>query len=411
MKHFQILLLIPLLSLGCGRAAPVAKVGAAMPGSYYGAEKLELRTNADGRHVLVVTNVQPAASSQMSSLCASGSRPWTDYLLVTMKGNSLPKEGDAPTPIAGTYALSGTELTFTPKYPISKGATVEAFYATGGNLRELTPFQLTKNPWMMYQLLTETFIIPKPAPLEETRVLAVYPSADTLPENQLKFYIHFSAPMSRGFAYSSVYLFDDKGKDMDVPFLELGEELWNPTGTRFTLFFDPGRIKRELAPRQELGPALVEGKTYTLVVEAKWRDAEGHPLKQSLRKTFKVGPPDDQMPDLKTWKLTAPKAGTKQPVVVVFPEPLDHGLLERVLTISDPQGKPLAGKVQVADQERRWQFTPEQPWAGGTYELHVEAILEDLAGNNLARPFEVDLLKPIQREEKSDVLKLPFDVK
>ena len=33
---------------------------------------------------------------------------------------------------------------------------------------------------------------------------------------------------------------------------------------RFTLFFDPGRIKRGLLSQQELGIALHEGKRYTL---------------------------------------------------------------------------------------------------------------------------------------------------
>ena len=37
-----------------------------------------------------------------------------------------------------------------------------------------------------------------------TIVEHVYPSTDQLPENQLKFYLHFSAPMSRGEAYSRI---------------------------------------------------------------------------------------------------------------------------------------------------------------------------------------------------------------
>ena len=49
---------------------------------------------------------------------------------------------------------------------------------------------------------------------------------------------------------------------MDAPFLELDEELWSPDGTRFTLVFDPGRIKRGLKPREEAGPILEAGKSY-----------------------------------------------------------------------------------------------------------------------------------------------------
>jgi hypothetical protein len=45
------------------------------------------------------------------------------------------------------------------------------------------------------------------------------------------------------------------------------QELWNPEMTRFTLFFEPGRIKQGLVSRQELGPSLTSGRTYTLVID------------------------------------------------------------------------------------------------------------------------------------------------
>ena len=93
-----------------------------------------------------------------------------------------------------------------------------------------------------------------------TRVAAVYPSRDFLPENLLHFYIHFSAPMSRGEAYQRIKLIDSTGKPVDAPFLELDEELWSPDGTRFTLIFDPGRIKRGLRPREEVGTGAGVGQ-------------------------------------------------------------------------------------------------------------------------------------------------------
>ena len=38
------------------------------------------------------------------------------------------------------------------------------------------------------------------------------------------------------------------GQAVADPFLELDEELWSTDGRRFTLLFDPGRIKRGLKP-------------------------------------------------------------------------------------------------------------------------------------------------------------------
>src|SRR5262249_20228739 len=132
----------------------------------------------------------------------------------------------------------------------------------------------------------ETIVSLPRRPTVPTTVIHVYPSASRLPENQLKFYLHFSAPMSRGEAYQHIRLLDAKGKPIDLPFLELDQELWDAEGQRFTLFFDPGRIKRGLKPREEVGPALEEGKRYTLVIDRAWSDAEGNPLKETHRKTF-----------------------------------------------------------------------------------------------------------------------------
>ena len=45
-----------------------------------------------------------------------------------------------------------------------------------------------------------------------TRVDHVYPSADVLPDNQLKFYLHFSAPMRRGEAWQHIHLLKQDGQ-------------------------------------------------------------------------------------------------------------------------------------------------------------------------------------------------------
>ena len=72
-----------------------------------------------------------------------------------------------------------------------------------------------------------------------------------LPENLLKFYVHFSAPMSRGNIYDYIRLLNADGKQVELPFLEIDEELWDDSLTRLTLFIDPGRIKRGVLPLEE----------------------------------------------------------------------------------------------------------------------------------------------------------------
>ncbi|MCX7667077.1 MAG: hypothetical protein N2112_16210, partial [Gemmataceae bacterium] len=105
-----------------------------------------------------------------------------------------------------------------------------------------------------------------------THVVQVYPTSEMVPENLLKFYLEFSGPMKRGEVYKHVKILDAKGKPVVLPFLELDEELWDVTGTRLTLFIDPGRIKRGLKPREEDGPVLEAGERYTLEISTNWKD-------------------------------------------------------------------------------------------------------------------------------------------
>jgi hypothetical protein len=239
--------------------------------------------------------------------------------------------------------------------------------------------------------------------------VVVYPSRDTLPENLLKFYLHFSAPMTQGNIYRHVKLLDAAGKAIDMPFLELDEELWDATGQRLTLFLDPGRIKRGLKPREDIGPVLEEGKTYTLVIDAAWTDADDVPMKSTYKKIFKVSAPDESQPDIKSWKFATPTG--REPLVVTFPKPMDHALLQRMLWVSDARGDTVPGSVRVSDGETRWTFTPRAAWTPGEYSLIADTRLEDQSGNSLGRPFELDILRPVEKKIPKKTVQMPFQVK
>jgi len=163
-----------------------------------------------------------------------------------------------------------------------------------------------------------------------------------------------------------------------------------------TLLFDPGRVKRDLLPHQEAGTPLRAGSSYTLVVDGGWPDAQGRALAQEARKTFRVGAPDYDPPKTSDWRLTPPRAGSRDALVVDFPESLDRALLERVLEVEGGGGKRVAGAVSIDSNETRWRFTPDAPWTAGDYALRVAAILEDLAGNSLGRRFEVDVFEKVE---------------
>ncbi len=287
-------------------------------------------------------------------------------------------------PLAGSYRLEGAALVFEPRYPLQPGLRYRAIFRPLG---ESTPAP---------EALAKTFEIPNPNAGPVTSVEQVYPTTDRLPENQLKFYIRFTAAMSRGEAYERVSLLNAADEPISLPFLELEQELWDPEGRRLTLLFDPGRVKRDLLPNREVGSPLREGERYTLVVDREWRDAAGRPLTQGFRKEFEVGPPDHDPPSIVTWQITPPKAATRDPLVVGFPEPMDEALAVRVIEVKTGVGRGIAGSIQVDQHETRWQFRPDEPWASGDYVIDVATLLEDLAGNSLERPFEVDVFEKVE---------------
>ena len=204
--------------------------------------------------------------------------------------------------------------------------------------------------------------------------------------------------MTRG-ATPSIYLF-----------WNWNQELWDREGKRLTLLFDPGRIKRDLVPHEEVGTSITEGENYTLVIDRDWRDARGKSLKQDFKKFFSVVAADRETPNPQSWLLNAPQAGSVQPLSLEFPEPMDHGLLMRLLEVMDPQGNFVEGSIQVDRQETRWQFTPHKPWRTGDYSLSVDTTLEDLAGNRINRPFEVDVFERVEERITTTTVSLPFKV-
>jgi hypothetical protein len=325
---------------------------------------------------------------------------WQGLFSVYVNLESPALQGDRPA-VLGSYQVDSKALRFVPKYPLAAGLGYRAVF----NPAKLPDHAASE------KAIVSALALAKEASAADTVVQQVYPTADRLPENQLKFYLHFSAPMSRGESYRHIHLLDSAGKAIDLPFLELDEELWDPEGKRFTLFFDPGRIKRGLKPREEVGPALEEGKSYTLVIDSQWQDAQGSPLKESFRKAFSVSAPDDRQPDVNTWKIQPAPAGSSKPLLILFPKPMDHALLQRTIVLLDASGQKVAGTIAVGKEEKSWQFNPQKPWQASKYMLSVDRTLEDLAGNSLAHPFEVDEFHPIQKQVSAELVNLPLEIR
>jgi hypothetical protein len=160
-------------------------------------------------------------------------------------------------------------------------------------------------------------------------------------------------------------------------------------------------------PTNEIGSPIVEGKHYRLVIDRDWHDARGVPLIEGFVKAFSGGPSDRVTPDPKHWIVTPPKVGSLEPLTIEFPKPMDYALLQRMIQVPG-----VAGTVTVDSNETRWLFTPAAAWKAGNYQLTADNTLEDIAGNHLNRPFDVDLRKAPQKPQpESPTSSLHFTVR
>ena len=312
----------------------------------------------DGQREVVVSNVNPQSAATL--------------LVHAISGADAEVDADVPAMLGRVKQLDG-QLIFKPRFGFQPGQFYRATLSTNGSSGT--------DP------LTWQFEVPQPKTML-ARVSHVYPSGQSVPENLLRIYIHFSEPMSRGYAYKCLRLLDADGKHIEAAFLELHEELWDADGKRFTLLFDPGRVKKGLRPREESGAVLQAGQNYTLVIDKSWRDATGREMAHSQRKSFTVTAADTVQPDPAKWKVTPP-ADANGFLRVRFREPLDYAQLQHMISVN-VNNTEVDGHIRVLENETVWQFQPDV-WPTGTCELVVDSRLEDRCGNSPGRPFEFDL--------------------
>ncbi|WP_170118811.1 hypothetical protein [Dyadobacter jiangsuensis] len=277
-----------------------------------------------------------------------------------------------PVGILGLFEQKESGLLFTPMIPFTRGMHYD-IRVRGTRVGD--------------------FEIPENNAANVPSVTAIYPSADTLPENLLKIYLHFDQPMREGLSGKYVKLIKNERDTIEGAFLDLQPELWNPERTVLTLWLDPGRIKRDLQPNKRLGAPMQRGTHYRISVSQTWADVRGQHLAKSFQKNFITVAKDSLSPQPSQWALVPPVSGTKQALKIDFKEPLDHSLLREVFTIQNSAGEKVSGQWQPGKAEMQCNFIPDVNWKAGTYKVLIEPRLEDLAGNNLVRPFDRDITK------------------
>jgi hypothetical protein len=282
--------------------------------------------------------------------------------------------GDAKAPLFGSVSKEQAIVRFAPAMPFVPGESYRV------------ELQKSNGTWS-----TQRLLIPKPKAEAPTAVML---HSDTpFPANALKFYLHFSQPMEQGVFLERITLHRLDGSVVSGAFRET--ELWSPDGKRLTIWLHPGRQKTGVNLNRDEGPVLVEGETYTLKLAANWRSAQGVPLGQKHTFPITAGAVDHACPDPQRWKVTAPKRGTRDPLHLLFDEPLDPAMLYSALHVRR-NDQAVKGAIHLATDARSWSLIPAEPWPPGGYEIIIDPLLEDLAGNNLLGPFEVDRDLPVQ---------------
>jgi hypothetical protein len=285
-------------------------------------------------------------------------------------------------PLAGRFEIDHDGICFVPRFPFIDGMSYSLLVDSVPEEGRVDSLEV----WPIQRPASESTLT--------TDVAVIYPSGDQLPVNHLKLYIHFSNPMSEGWAARAVHVRRaNNDQPLDGVFLTMEPELWDRERRRLTLLLDPGRIKRGLVPNEEAGYPLIEGVPVIVTIDTEFRDAAGRPLRTGAERLFEIGPPVRVRVNPSDWQYNRPSAGSTDPLTMEFDRPLDHALLEHSLWVNDAAGVALAGRGSVGPGERSWQFEPQSPWEEGRHLVVVDPRLEDLAGNSLVRVFDRDLTR------------------
>jgi hypothetical protein len=280
--------------------------------------------------------------------------------------------------VSGRYLFLEDEIQFVPTFPYERDLKYRASFDLSS--LESCP---TEKP------ATIEFAIPSEPPAVALPVVAqIFPSCDVLPENLLRFYVHFSHSMQRGRALDEISLLDSGGRPLADALYRPPVELWDRALQRLTVLLDPGRLKRRMGPNLALGPPLKAGRHYILEIGSGMIDLHGRPLHEPFRKRFLAADPVRVPIPVKDWQLHRPATRSREALTLTFSSPLDRALLFETIRIESEDGSLIEGQLAVDECETRWSLTPASPWMAGVYRVRVNSHLEDVCGNTPTGAFD-----------------------
>jgi hypothetical protein len=339
-----------------------------------------LRVNSDPCHDGLASVSVRCLGPEFAGRLARATRP-TDLLKsifrVTVAQEPCAESNDLPG-LSGRYLLLEDEIQFVPTFPFERDVKYRATFDPS----LLETLQLEEPATLEFAIASED------EGVEPTVVTQVFPTCNVLPENLLRFYLHFSSSMERGRALEQIALLDSDGEPVEDALYRPPVELWDRNMRRLTVLLDPGRLKRWVGPNLALGPPLKAGQQYILEIGSGMIDQYGRPLREPYYKHFLAGYPVREPIAVKEWQLHRPAAGSRQPVALTFSRPLDRALAFETIRIESEDGSVIEGQADVDRCETRWSLTPVSPWTAGVYRVRVDSRLEDICGNTPTGAFE-----------------------
>lgn len=277
--------------------------------------------------------------------------------------------------IIGTFHKDESHTTFTPLVPFDQE----------------TPYTL------VYNKQAFVFQIPRSAVDVPMSVTSIYPATAQVPANILKWYIEFSKPVNPVKIYEHIQFFDQDGKAIDRSILHLAAPLLSADGTLLTVWIEPGRQKRLLGPNKHLGSVFEPAKQYTLQIAGTLKDAKGLPIGESITHHFTTTESDRIKPSIAEWQILPLQANSQTSLTITTNELLDYGSLIDAISVSY-EGEQIDGTLSYDSLAKTIYFKPIEHWEKGSYTIHIETQLEDLAGNNLLHLFDRPLKEGHQKK-------------
>ncbi len=302
--------------------------------------------------------------------------------------------------IIGSYIHKQDSLVFKPRFLPDINLKHQA-YVNLNVLYKNTGLPLTE---IKKPLLRRTISFKAPNN-DHPNIKVISPEMDLYPANILRLYVYFDQPMSLQNPYDYISLVNQQGKTISEPFVIIPEGLWDASKTRLTLFFHPGRIKRNVGPNNVIGPVFEVGNTYTLKIDSTWLGANGLSLQSPVVRTFEIGEAVRSPIQPEKWHISVPET-QYSPLIISTNEKLDPVLFPKMIKVLNQQQVQVEGAWKLKADE--WHFIPTSHWLKGKHSIKIDPTLEDICGNTVLSAFD----RASTKETKvKPILEMPFEFK